>query len=106
LSLTQTNEIAEPNRFAKTIPHQIPSRLVKNIQTGEYEIHDYKTANSLPRQEDIDNDRQLALYAIAIKELFGKDIVVKTREVKKVSRDEPRIITKIDPSSFDKTGYI
>jgi putative RecB family exonuclease len=48
-------------------------RLVKNLQTGEYEIHDYKTANNLPRQEDVDNDRQLALYAIAIKQLFGKE---------------------------------
>lgn len=48
-------------------------RLVQNLQTGEYEIHDYKTANNLPKQEDIDNDRQLALYAIAIKQLFGED---------------------------------
>jgi phenylacetate-coenzyme A ligase PaaK-like adenylate-forming protein len=40
------------------------------------------------------------------KELFGKDVIVKTREVKKVSRDEPRIITKVDPSRFDKTGYL
>ncbi len=46
-------------------------RLVKNLQTGEYEIHDYKTANSLPTQEKMDSDRQLALYAIAIKEIYG-----------------------------------
>ncbi len=48
-------------------------RLVKNLQTGEYEIHDYKTANNLPKQEDVDNDRQLALYALAIKQLFGEE---------------------------------
>ncbi len=48
-------------------------RLVYNFKTREYEIHDYKTANSLPHQDKIDNDRQLALYAIAIKELFGQD---------------------------------
>ena len=48
-------------------------RLVHNLETGEYEIHDYKTANSLPRQQKIDEDRQLALYAIAIKDLFGHD---------------------------------
>lgn len=46
-------------------------RLVKNLQTGAYEVHDYKTANSLPTQERVDNDRQLALYAIAIKQEFG-----------------------------------
>jgi len=48
-------------------------RLSYNLETEEYEIHDYKTANNLPPQHKIDNDRQLALYAIAIKELFGKD---------------------------------
>jgi len=45
-------------------------RLVKNPRTGEYEIHDYKTANSLPSREKIESDRQLAIYSIAIKELF------------------------------------
>ena len=48
-------------------------RLVHNLETGEYEIHDYKTANTLPSQEKMDNDRQLALYSIAIKELYGQD---------------------------------
>jgi len=48
-------------------------RLVYNFKTKEYEVHDYKTANYLPTQERIDNDRQLALYSIAIKELFGHD---------------------------------
>jgi len=48
-------------------------RLVHNKETGNYEIHDYKTANSLPSQEKVDSDVQLALYSIAIKELFGKE---------------------------------
>ena len=48
-------------------------RLVHNIETGEYEIHDYKTSGTLPTQEKINSDRQLGLYAIAIKEIFGKD---------------------------------
>ena len=48
-------------------------RLVYNSKTNEYEIHDYKTAKNLPYQDKIDKDRQLALYAIAIKELFGQD---------------------------------
>ncbi|MBN2052484.1 PD-(D/E)XK nuclease family protein [Candidatus Woesearchaeota archaeon] len=38
---------------------------------GIYEIHDYKTANTLPTQDDADTDRQLALYAIAVKEMFS-----------------------------------
>ena len=48
-------------------------RLSYNLENKEYEIHDYKTANNLPDKERIDNDRQLALYSIAVKELFGKD---------------------------------
>jgi len=48
-------------------------RLVYNLEEKRYEIHDYKTANSLPRKEKVDADRQLALYALAIKELFGHD---------------------------------
>ncbi|MFH1608177.1 MAG: PD-(D/E)XK nuclease family protein [archaeon] len=48
-------------------------RLVYNLKTKEYEVHDYKTAKYLPRQEKFDADRQLALYSIAIKELFGHD---------------------------------
>jgi putative RecB family exonuclease len=48
-------------------------RLVHNIEKGRYEIHDYKTANTLPTQEKMDEDRQLALYSIAIKEIYGED---------------------------------
>jgi putative RecB family exonuclease len=43
---------------------------------GVYEIHDYKTSGSLPSQDKLDNDRQLALYQMGIKEKFrdAKDI--------------------------------
>jgi len=48
-------------------------RLVHNIEANEIEVHDYKTANTLPLKEDIENSKQLALYSIAMKELFGKN---------------------------------
>ena len=48
-------------------------RLVYNLETEEYEIHDYKTSGNLPNSEKIEKDRQLALYSIAIKEKFGHD---------------------------------
>ena len=43
---------------------------------GGYEIHDYKTSGYLPSQDKLDNDRQLALYQIGIKEKFkdAKDV--------------------------------
>ncbi len=37
---------------------------------GTYEIHDYKTSGRLPTQEQVDSDRQLALYHIAIKRMW------------------------------------
>jgi len=48
-------------------------RLAYNIKTQEYEIHDYKTANNLPPKQRLENDKQLPLYSLAIKELVGKD---------------------------------
>ncbi len=46
---------------------------------GIYEIHDYKTSAYLPSQDRLDNDRQLALYQIGIKEKYkdAKDIILK-----------------------------
>ncbi len=38
------------------------------VREDTYEIHDYKTSSSLPLQEYLEEDRQLALYSIAIKE--------------------------------------
>ncbi|MCR4327709.1 MAG: PD-(D/E)XK nuclease family protein [Nanoarchaeota archaeon] len=63
----------------KSFPHKIIGyidRLVFNKKTGEYEIHDYKTANSLPNKEKFERDRQLALYSIAIKETYGREVPV------------------------------
>jgi putative RecB family exonuclease len=44
-------------------------RLVK-AGDGRWEIHDYKTSNSLPTQDKVDADRQLALYALAVREMY------------------------------------
>ena len=48
-------------------------RLVENIEKNEIEIHDYKTGNSIPTEKQMNDNRQLALYSLAIKETFGKD---------------------------------
>jgi len=48
-------------------------RLAHNLATNELEIHDYKTAGTLPSQDKIDDDRQLSLYSIAIKQIFGQE---------------------------------
>jgi len=43
---------------------------VTESKEGYYEVHDYKTNSRLPLPEYIENDRQLALYAIGIKERY------------------------------------
>jgi len=43
---------------------------VMETAEGYYEVHDYKTNSRLPLPEYIENDRQLALYAIGIKERY------------------------------------
>ncbi|MSS74359.1 PD-(D/E)XK nuclease family protein [Candidatus Pacearchaeota archaeon] len=46
-------------------------------EDGTYEVHDYKTNQSMKKREDFDKDKQLALYHIGLQEAFGKDIKVK-----------------------------
>jgi putative RecB family exonuclease len=48
-------------------------RIAYNPKTEQYEIHDYKIANSLPQKEKIEQDRQLALYSIGVNDLFGQE---------------------------------
>ncbi|MBU0471854.1 MAG: PD-(D/E)XK nuclease family protein [Nanoarchaeota archaeon] len=43
---------------------------VMESEEGYYEVHDYKTNSRLPLLEYLDNDRQLALYAIGIKDRY------------------------------------
>jgi len=95
-------------------------RLAQNLETGEIEIHDYKTANSLPTKEKIENDRQLALYSIAIKEEFGNKAVCliwhylahdtkicsrrTDEQLSKLKKETLEIIKKIESTSFFPTN--
>lgn len=51
-------------------------RLVHNKEKDRLEVHDYKTANSLPNQDHFEKDRQLALYSIAIRERYRKKVIL------------------------------
>jgi len=51
--------------------HRIHIRIDRlAIKNGVFEIHDYKTANNLPTQEKADKDRQLAVYAFGLKQMY------------------------------------
>jgi putative RecB family exonuclease len=44
---------------------------VVRARDGAVEIHDYKTGRFVPSQQNLDQDRQLALYQIGVQEAFG-----------------------------------
>ena len=37
---------------------------------GIYEVHDYKTGSNLPKQDELDEDRQLAMYSLWVRQNF------------------------------------
>jgi len=41
-----------------------------SLDGGRYEIHDYKTSKTLPTREELERDRQLSLYQLAVEEAF------------------------------------
>jgi len=41
-----------------------------DMDKGIYEVHDYKTGSSLPKQDDLDQDRQLAMYSLWVRKNF------------------------------------
>jgi putative RecB family exonuclease len=49
----------------------IIDRLVRT-RDGQLEIHDYKTGARIPSQRQLDEDRQLALYEMGVRERYGE----------------------------------
>jgi putative RecB family exonuclease len=41
-----------------------------SFEDGRYEIHDYKTSNALPSQQELERDRQLSLYQLAVEAAY------------------------------------
>jgi len=85
-------------------------------EPGHYTIHDYKTNGKLPTQQDKDQDRQLALYAIALeKELpdckkislcwhflvFDKDIYSErtTAQLEQLKRETIQAIQEVEKTT-------
>jgi putative RecB family exonuclease len=52
----------------------VVDRIVR-ARDGAVEIHDYKTGRWVPSQQNLDQDRQLALYQIGVQEGFGAKAV-------------------------------
>lgn len=87
-------------RFGDDNRYQVQGYIDRLSKTddGTYYVIDYKTANSLPSQGKMDEDRQLALYSIAVKERFPEAKRIRLRwhylafdEVLESERDEEEL---------------
>ncbi len=97
-------------------------RVVHNRDTNIFEIHDYKTG-AIKSQNELDKDRQLALYSIAIRENFdnveevdliwhflGHNKVIKSRrtleQLENLKKEIKELIDKIESTQdfYPKTG--
>lgn len=90
---------------------------LSETKAGHYEIHDYKTSSRLPHQNQIDRDRQLAIYALGVKQKYPnvKDISLvwhylkfnkelrSKRSPKQLSKLKTSIISMIDTIENTKT---
>ena len=45
---------------------------IARAKDGVLEIHDYKTGRRIPKQDELDRDRQLGLYELGIREQLGE----------------------------------
>ncbi len=83
---------------------------------GAYEIHDYKTSGNLPTQKDKDEDKQLALYQIGVRDMwrdvnsikyiwhyliFNKEIASSRtdRDIEKLRAEKIALINEIESAS-------
>ena len=95
-------------------------RLVHDTEKNIFEIHDYKTG-ALKSQQELDNDRQLALYSISIRESYPSASEVrliwhflewnqkkistrKIDELQQLKQEIIALIKKIESSSEFKTN--
>ncbi|MGQ9671515.1 MAG: RecB family exonuclease [Candidatus Aminicenantales bacterium] len=65
----ETKELIPLDENGDYLFHVRIDRLV-DMGEGIYEIHDYKTSSLLPTQKELDEDKQLAAYALWVKSRF------------------------------------
>jgi putative RecB family exonuclease len=68
----RTATVEHPFRLPLKAEHTLMGRIdrVNVLEDGTIELVDYKTSRTLPAQNDIDNDRQLAIYRLAAERLL------------------------------------
>ncbi len=95
----QTVGLEKPIQFAldedgKYAVRGIIDRIAR-AKDGVLEIHDFKTGRRIPKQDDLDRDRQLGLYELGIREQLGESGEIRLvwhyvlRDAQRVSQRTP-----------------
>jgi putative RecB family exonuclease len=80
---------------------------VARARDGATEIHDFKTGARVPSQQEIDDDRQLALYQIGLARTRGVDGPVRLvwhylrQGVVRTSQREPQALRTLESATLD-----
>lgn len=80
-------------------------RELKVIQQSLDDIDVYYVVDEKLRNKGVSVHQICDELYTGFKEVFGSTVHVHFTEVKQVSRDEPRIMTKVDPNSITLTGF-
>lgn len=112
--------VAAEKRFQIPLENHTLSGIIDRVDKlpfGAYEIVDYKTSKSLPTQEEVDLDKQLATYAIAVQTMWpeAKDmrltlhflkhnsLITTSRTPEQIEKMKFEIVSAADKISKTKT---
>ncbi len=94
--------------FSKLL-YELKTSKFRDIKIIQHDIKRFEIQAVIDEKLRFDGPSVDEIFSVIIngfKDVFGNDINIVTKEVKKVTKKEPRIITKIDPSRFKESGYI
>jgi len=94
--------------FSKLL-YELKTSKFRDIKVIQHDIKKFEIQAVIDeklRNEGPSIDKIFSVLKNGFQDYFGNDILIETKEVKNVSRKEPRIITKVDPGIFKETGYI
>ncbi len=94
--------------FSKLL-YELKTSKFRDIKVIQYDVQNFEiqaVVDDKLRDIGPSVDKIFSVLKQGFLDTFGDEIKVVTKEVKKISRKEPRITTKIDPGSFSSSGYV
>jgi phenylacetate-CoA ligase len=94
--------------FSKLL-YELKTSKFRDIKVIQHEINKFEiqaVVDEKLRNEPPSAEKIFSILTKGFKDYFGNDINIDTKLVKKVSRNEPRIVTKVDPNRIKINEYI